>query len=83
MQTGCWLLQAAQAWVTGVLVNLLICRFFTCCLFTCGLVTCCFILLQAAQAWVSMVGEVLRGVGDFRRVGLRQMSGVLVLVYAR
>ncbi|WIA12339.1 hypothetical protein OEZ85_012390 [Tetradesmus obliquus] len=37
----------------------------------------------AAQAWVAMIGEVLRGVGDFRRVGLRQMSGVLVLVFAR
>jgi hypothetical protein len=44
-------------------------------------VCCC--VLQAAQAWVSMISEVLRGVGDFRKVGLRQMSGVLVLVFAR
>lgn len=38
---------------------------------------------QAAQAWATAVGEVLRSQGDFKRVGLRQMSGVLVLVYAR
>ncbi|KAF8071307.1 IP5P13 [Scenedesmus sp. PABB004] len=37
----------------------------------------------AAQAWAAAVGEVLRGAGDFRRVALRQMSGVLVLVFAR
>lgn len=49
-----------------------------CCTCVCGC-----LLLQAAQAWVAMIGEVLRGVGDFRRVGLRQMSGVLVLVFAR
>ncbi|KAF6261315.1 hypothetical protein COO60DRAFT_1636898 [Scenedesmus sp. NREL 46B-D3] len=38
----------------------------------------------AAQAWVAMVGEVLCGVGYyFKKVAVRQMSGILVLVFAR
>eukprot|EP00879_Flechtneria_rotunda_P025468 GHRR01027067.1.p1 GENE.GHRR01027067.1~~GHRR01027067.1.p1 ORF type:complete len:899 (+),score=342.06 GHRR01027067.1:659-3355(+) len=38
---------------------------------------------QATQAWAAAVSDVLTSKGDFKRVGLRQMSGVLVLVYAR
>lgn len=39
--------------------------------------------VQAAQVWATAVGELLSSAGNFRRVGLRQMSGVLVLVFAR
>eukprot|EP00775_Hariotina_reticulata_P006490 gene6490-6717_t len=38
---------------------------------------------QAGQAWVAAVSDVLGTKGDWRRVGMRQMSGTLVLVYAR
>lgn len=44
---------------------------------------CLLLHAQAAQAWAAAVAEVLATRGDWRRVGLRQMSGVLVLVFAR
>jgi hypothetical protein len=53
------------------------CYTYPCC--TCA--PCC--VPQAAQAWSTAIGEVLCSRGNWRRVALRQMSGILALVYAR
>lgn len=52
-----------------------------CCGPCCSLVCVC--VPQAAQAWSTAIGEVLSSRGSWRRIALRQMSGILALVYAR
>lgn len=39
--------------------------------------------VQAAQAWATAINDVLCNKGAWKRVALRQMSGILALVYAR
>lgn len=46
----------------------------------CG-VLCCAV--QAAQAWSAAVSEVLASRGRWKRVALRQMSGIVAIVFAR
>lgn len=46
---------------------------------------CCAVLCaaQAAQAWAAAITGVLSSKGRWKRVALRQMSGILALVFAR
>jgi hypothetical protein len=46
-------------------------------------VLCRVVPTQAAQAWAAAIADVLSAKGRWKRVALRQMSGILALVFAR